>query len=62
MSLATIRRMSYEIRHLRGLLTTEEQWLQREGPSETRAEGFRRIRFWREVLADAEQRLGRTPD
>ncbi len=59
---ATIRRIVQEIRHRRALLTAEEAWLQRQPPSSTRAEGFRQIRFWREVLADAEHKVGRDPD
>lgn len=63
MTPTTIRRAVYEIRHRRALLSAEETWWQQQPASETRAEGFRLIRFWREVLADAEQRLGRsTPD
>jgi hypothetical protein len=54
----TIRRIVQEIRHKRELLTAEERWLQQQEPSDHRAEGFRRIVFWRRVYADAEQQLG----
>lgn len=53
-----IRRIVQEIRHMRELLTAEERWAQAQDPGDQRAETFRRIRFWREVLADAEQKLG----
>jgi hypothetical protein len=59
MGAAMLRRLVQEIRHRRELLTSEEQFLQLQSESEHRSEAFRRIRFWREIYADAEQRLGR---
>lgn len=54
----TIRRIVQEIRHQRETLTAEEKWAQQMPPSDQRAETFRRIQFWRKVLADAETKLG----
>lgn len=53
-----IRRIVQEIRHTREQLTADERYWQQQPPSDVRADSFRRIRFWREVLADAEQKLG----
>lgn len=60
MSPATIRYIVQEIRHERAKLTVEETWLQhhRAIGGDVIAEGFRRINFWRDVLADAETKLG----
>lgn len=55
-----IRRIVQEIRHQRELLTAEEKWTQVQPPSETRAESFRRITFWRKVYEKAEETLGST--
>ena len=54
----TIRRIVQEIRHEKEKLTAEEKWAQQMPPSDQRAETFRSIRFWREVLMDAETKLG----
>lgn len=61
MSPATIRRIAQEIRHMRAQLTVEETWLQhhRATGGEAIGEGFRRVNFWREVLVEAEAKLGR---
>jgi hypothetical protein len=58
MTAVTIRRIVQEIRHQRELLTAEERWAQQQEPSAQRAETYRRIRYWREVYADAEAKLG----
>jgi acyl-CoA reductase-like NAD-dependent aldehyde dehydrogenase len=52
-----VHRIAQEIRHLRALLTAHETWQQRQPTSETRAEEYRRITFWRRVLKGAEQQL-----
>jgi acyl-CoA reductase-like NAD-dependent aldehyde dehydrogenase len=54
----TKRRLAQEIRHRRALLTAEETWWQQQPMSAARTEGFRAINFWRNVLRDAEHRLG----
>lgn len=53
----TVHRISQEIQHQRGLLTTEETWAQKQPAGPTRDETFRRINFWREMYKAAEQRL-----
>jgi hypothetical protein len=58
MSPATVYRIAKEIEIFRSLLTQEEQWLQRQPASEHRAEGYRRIDFYRSLLMEATERLG----
>ena len=53
----TVHRIAQEIQHQRGLLTTEETWAQKQPPSVTRDEAFRRVNFWRRVYKLAEQEL-----
>jgi hypothetical protein len=49
--------IAQEIRNHRDRLTAEQTWWQNQPRSESRAEGFRRINFWREVLKIASQKL-----
>lgn len=56
----TAHLLGQEIRHHRALLTVRESWLQRQPRSETQAEGFRQINFWRGILKHAEERLRTT--
>jgi hypothetical protein len=57
MNAATVRRIEQDIRCQREVLTNEELWLREQPASEHRREGFLRIRWWRESLADIEKRL-----
>jgi hypothetical protein len=58
MSPQTVYRIALEIEHFRALLTIEEKWLQAQPQTESRAEGFRRIDFYRGLLTEATTRLG----
>jgi hypothetical protein len=58
MTPATVYRIAREIEKWRGLLSEEEKWLQQQPRTEHRAEEFRRIDFYRGVLADAVTKLG----
>jgi len=58
MSPETIYRIAREIEHQRGMLREEEKWLQRQPQTAHRAEGFRRIDFYRGVLKHAVTQLG----
>ena len=53
----TVHRISQEIQQMRGLLTTDETWAQKQPAGPMRDETFRRINFWRDRLKEAEQRL-----
>ena len=53
----TVHRVSQELQHIRGLLTTEETWAQKQPAGPARDELFRRINFWRGVLKRAEKDL-----
>lgn len=53
----TVHWIAQDIRHVRAMLSVQEEWLQRQEPSESRSEQFRRITFWRRLLKVAEHQL-----
>ena len=59
MSPATLRKIVLDIRHQRALLTEREKWAQAQPPSDTRAELFREVNFWRRCLDENEAALAR---
>lgn len=58
MTADTAYMIEQEIRQYRGILSSFMKWNQRQPHSSTRIENFERIAFWREILNQAERKIG----
>jgi len=61
MAPATVHLNAQLIRHGVEATRAIERWLQGQPASETRAEGFRAVRFWEQVWQDASRKLAAHP-
>jgi hypothetical protein len=57
MTPATVHLIAQDLRFLRGMLTAREEWVEKLPSSQATIDYAQRIEFWRDFLAEVEQRL-----